>query len=330
MLIKSYETRKINLYKNPFVLLYGKNEGFKKEVKNNLLKNKNITVNLEENEIFENSNNFIESLLTQSLFEEEKIVLISRVTDKFFKIFSEIWERKIGKLIIIIDSDNLDKRSKLRSFFEKEKNCICIPFYPDTHQTLSSIAIEYLKIKNIPISNSNLNLIINKCNGDRKNLLMELEKIELYASNGKKIDTDSLTKLINLIENHSVSELVNNCLAKNKRKTINILVENNFSNDDCIIITRTFLTKLKKILKLSIEYKKNKDVDLTISSARPPIFWKEKEITKQQVLSWSPKNIRKLLYKINNVELQIKKNYESSINIIIDFILDQVSHQASN
>ena len=330
MLIKSYETRKINLHKNPFVLLYGKNEGFKKEVKNNLLKNKNITINLEENEILENPNNFIESLITKSLFEEEKIIFIKRITDKFFKIFAEIWEKKIEKLIIIIDSDNLDKKSKLRSFFEKDKNCICVPFYPDTKQTLSSIAIEYLKVKKIPISNSNLNMIVNKCNGDRKNLLMELEKIELYASNGKKIDTDSLTKLINLIENHSVSELVNNCLAKNKRKTINILVENNFSNDDCIIITRTFLAKLKKILKLSIEYKKNKDVDLTISSARPPIFWKEKEITKQQILSWSPHNIRKSLYKINNIELQVKKNYERSINIIIDFILDQVSYQASS
>ena len=330
MLIKSYETRKINLHKNPFVLLYGKNEGFKKEVKNNLLKNKNITVNLEENEILENPNNFIESLLTKSLFEEEKIIFINRITDKFFKIFAEIWEKKIEKLIIIIDSDNLDKKSKLRSFFEKDKNCICVPFYPDTQQTLFSIAIEYLKIKEIPISNSNLNLIVNKCNGDRKNLLMELEKIELYTKSGKKIDTDSLTKLTNLIENHSISELVDNCLAKNKRKTINILVENNFSNDDCIIITRTFLGKLKKILKLSIEYKKNKDVNLTISSAKPPIFWKEKEITKQQILSWSPQNIRKSLYKINNIELQIKKNYERSINIIIDFILDLLSYQASN
>ncbi len=330
MLIKSYEVRKINLNKNPFILLYGKNEGFKKEVKKNLLKNKNITLNLEENEILENPNNFIESLLTQSLFEEEKIIFINRITDKFFKIFSEIWEKKIEKLIIIIDSDNLDKKSKLRSFFEKDKNCICVPFYPDTQQTLFSIAIEYLKIKEIPISNSNLNLIVNKCNGDRKNLLMELEKIELYTKNGKKIDTDSLTKLTNLIENHSISELVDNCLAKNKRKTINILVENNFSNDDCIIITRTFLGKLKKILKLSIEYKKNKDVNLTISSAKPPIFWKEKEITKQQILSWSPQNIRKSLYKINNIELQIKKNYERSINIIIDFILDLLSYQASN
>ena len=330
MIIKSHETKKINLDKYPFVLLYGKNEGFKKEIKNNLLKNKSITSDLDEKEILDNPNNFIESLLTQSLFEEENVIFINRASDKLFKIISEIIVKKTENLTIIVDSDNLEKKSKLRSFFEKDKNCICIPFYPDTHQTLTIIAMEYLKIKKIPISNSNLNLIINKCNGDRKNLLMELEKIELYTKSGKKIDTESLTKLTNLIENHSISELVDNCLAKNKRKTVNILVENNFGHEDCVIITRIFLNKLKKILKLSIEYKKNKDVNLTISLAKPPIFWKEKEITKQQILSWNPENIRKLLYKVNNIELLVKKNYESSINIITDFILDQVSNKVSN
>ena len=330
MLIKSYETRKINLYKNPFVLLYGKNEGFKKEVKNNLLKNKNITVNLEENEILENPNNFIESLLTKSLFEEEKIIFINRITDKFFKIFAEIWEKKIEKLIIIIDSDNLEKKSKLRSFFEKDKNCICVPFYPDTKQTLSSIAIEYLKMKKIPISNSNLNMIVNKCNGDRKNLLMELEKIELYARAGKKIDTDSLTKLTNLIENHSISELVDNCLAKNHKKTIHILNENNFSTEDCIVITRIFLNKLKKILKLSTDYEKNKDLNKTISDAKPPIFWKDKDIVRQQINKLNSNEITRLIFKINEIELQIKKNNINSVHIISDFIYNQSSLNTNN
>ena len=86
-----------------------------------------------------------------------------------------------------------------------------------------------------------------------------------------------------------MSELIDNCLSKNKKKTINILNENNFSNEDCILIIRIFLNKLKKILKLSNEFKKNKNIDLTISSAKPPIFWKDKEITKQQIFVWKPK-----------------------------------------
>ena len=330
MIIKNFEITKIDLNKNSFVLLYGKNEGHKSQVRTELLKNKTITSNYEEKEVIDDANNFIESLRTKSLFENEKIILINRATDKIFKILSEIIESRIKDLIIIIDADNLEKKSKMRSFFEKDKNCICVPFYADTNQTLFTIASKYLKEKNIPISPSDLNLIVNKCNGDRKNLLVELEKIEFYVKNGKKITKESITKLTNLIENHSISELVDSCLAKNKRKTINILIENNFSNEDCILITRIFLNKLKKILKLSTEYEKNKDLDLTISSAKPPIFWKEKEITKQQILNWKPENIKKLLYKINNIELLIKKNYDNSINLTTDFILNQTSIKTNN
>ncbi len=330
MIIKFFEIKKISLNKNPFVLLYGKNEGLKKKIKVELLEKKPITSIYDEKEIIDNPNNFIESLSTKSLFENEKLILINRATDKIFKILSEIIYRKFEDLIIIVDADNLEKKSKLRSFFEKDKNCICVPFYPDTNQTLSKLASEYLKIRNIPISSSNLNLIVNKCNGDRKILFMELEKIEFYAKNGKKITEESIAKLTNLIENHNISELVDNYLAKNKYKTINILVENHFNNEDCIIITRIFLNKLKKILKLSTEYEKNGNLDLTISSAKPPIFWKEKEITKQQILNWNPKNIKKLLYKVNNIEFLIKKNYNNSINLVTDFILSQASSKISN
>ncbi len=310
--------------------MYGKNEGLKHQIKIELLKNKTITSNYEEKEIIDNSNNFIENLRSKSLFEDEKLIIINRATDKIFKILSEIIDKVILDVIIIINSDNLEKKSKLRALFEKNNNCICIPIYPDTEMTLSKIAFEYLKKRNIPISNSNLNLIVSKCNGDRKILFTELEKIENYTKNGKKITPESIAKLTNLIENHSISELVDNCLAKNKRKTINILIENNFSNEDCILITRIFLNKLKKILKLCNEFQKNNDIDMTISSAKPPIFWKEKEITKQQVLNWKPENLRKSLYKINNIELLIKKNYENSINLITDFILSHVSIKTSN
>ncbi len=330
MIIKSYETKKIDLKKNQFILLYGKNEGLKNQIKIELLKNKTITSSYEEKEITDNLNNFFENLSSKSFFENEKLIIINRATDKIFKILFEVIDKKIEDLIIIVDADNLEKKSKLRTFFEKNNDCICIPVYLDTEITLSKIALEYLKQKNIPISNSNLNLIITKCNGDRKILFMELEKIEYYAKNGKKITSESISKLTNLIENHSISELVDSCLAKNKHKTISILVENNFSNEDCILITRIFLNKLKKILKLSTEYQNNKDIDLTISSAKPPIFWKEKEITKQQILNSNPEKIKKSLYKINNLELLIKKNYDNSINLITDFIFNQLSTRTNN
>ena len=330
MIIKSYETNKINFEKNKFVLFYGKNEGFKNEVTNNLIKNKDNIVKYEEKEILENINDFIESILSKSLFESEKIIIIKRVTDKILKIIDEIDSKNFEDIKIIFNADNLEKKSKLRSLFEKDKKYICVPFYPDTDQTLSKLTYNFFKKKNILISPSNINLIVNKCNGDREILLNELNKIEYYSKNGKKITTESIAKLTNLIENHGTSELIDSCLAKNKKKIVDILNENNFNNEDCILITRTFLNKAKKILILSNEFQNNKNIDLTISSAKPPIFWKDKEITKQQIYKWTPENIKKLIYKLSEIELLIKKNINNSINLITDFILNQASSSTNN
>ena len=330
MIIKSYELNKINLKKKKLILFYGKNEGLKNEATNNLLKNKETISKYEEKEILENTNIFLEDLFSKSLFENEKIIIIKRVTDKILKVMEEIGEKKIEDVKIILNADVLEKKSKLRSFFEKSKKHVCVAFYPDTNQVLSKLTYNFFHQKKISISPANINLIVNKCNGDRETLFKELDKIEYFSKNGKKITEESIIKLTNLIENHSISDLVDNCLAKNKKKIINILNENNFSNEDCIMITRSFLLKSKKILKLSSEFKSNKNINLTISSAKPPIFWKDKEITKQQIYKWTPENIRKLIYKLHEIELLVKKNINNSINLITDFVLDQSSSNTNN
>ena len=288
MIIKSYEIKKIDIDKNKFILFYGKNEGLKNESTNNLLKNKETITKYEEKEILENTNIFLENIFSKSLFENEKIIIIKRATDKILKIIEEIEEKNIGDVKIILNADILEKKSKLRSFFEKNKEHVCIAFYPDTDQVLSKLTYNFFNQKKISLSPANINLIVNKCNGDRETLFNELNKIEYFSKSGRKITEESIIKLTNLIENHSISDLVDNCLAKNKKKIINILNENNFGNEDCIMITRSFLLKSKKILKLSSEFKSNKNIDLTISSAKPPIFWKDKEITKQQIYKWTP------------------------------------------
>ncbi len=325
MIIKSYETKSININKNPFILLYGNNEGLKNQTKIDLLQNKTIVSNYEENEIINNPNIFFEKINSKSFFENEQIITIARVTDKIFNIINEVVGEKQEDLIIILDAGNLDKKSKLRSLFEKSKKLISIPFYPDTNDTLSKLTFNYFKKKNITISQSNINLIVDKCNGDRKILFSEIEKIENFTKSGKKINTQNILQLINLIENHNISELIDNCLANNKNKTVNILIENKLSKEDCIIITRVFINKLKKLLNLCTEFEKNKNLNLTISGARPPIFWKDKEITKKHILNWTPKTIKETLFKVNEIELLIKKNYDNSIYLITDLILNLVS-----
>ena len=330
MILKSYEINKINQNIKHFILFYGKNEGLKNEALNILVKNKNNISNYEEKEILENESIFIENILSKSLFEEEKSIVIKRATDKILKIIEILHLKDLEETTIIINSENLEKKSKLRSFFEKDKKLVCVPFYPDNDQTLSKLAYNFLRDKKISISPSNINLIVNKCSGDRETLINNLQKIEYFSKNGKKINNQNILKLINLNENHNISELIDNCLAKNKKKTINILNENNFNNEDCIMIARSFIIKAKKLLTLSTTFETNKNIDLTISSAKPPIFWKEKEITKQQIYKWKSESIKQLIYALSDIELQIKKNINNSINLITDFILLQSSSTTNN
>ena len=330
MIIKSYEIKKINLEHNRFILFYGKNEGLKNEAFDILIKDKNKISSYEEKEILDNENNFIENILSKSLFEKEKFIVIKRTTDKILKVIETLHLKNLENTTIILNSDNLEKKSKLRSLYEKDKKLVCIPFYPDNDQTLSKLAYNFLSSKKISLSPSNINLIVSKCSGDRQTLINELQKIEYFGKNGKKINSENISKLINLTENHSISELIDNCLSQNKKKIISVLNENNFSNEDCIMITRSFIIKAKKLLLLSNTFETNKNIDLTISSAKPPIFWKEKEITKQQIQKWKPKNIKKLIYALSETELQIKKNINNSINLITDFILFQSSSTTNN
>jgi len=330
MIIKFFEINKINLNHTKLILLYGKNEGLKNQKIKELTKDNDKVFTYDEKEALNNHDEFLEKIINKSLFEPKKLIVIKRVSDKILNIIKEINNKSLEDTTIILNADNLDKKSKLRTQFEKDKQHICVAFYPDNEQTLSKLAYEFLKEKNISISQSNINSVIKKCNGDRENLFNDLRKIENYCKNGKKINSEIISKLLSSYEDYSISELVDNCLAKNKNKTLYILNENNFSTDDCILITRTFLNKSKRILALSNNYHENNNIDLTISSAKPPIFWKDKEIIKQQIFKWQPENIRLLIYQINEIELLIKRGAVNPINLITNFILEQSSVNASN
>ena len=309
MIVKSYELNKINLKRNNIYLLYGENEGLKNKVINDFFK--------------EFSRN------TYKYDETKKIIMISRSSDKIVSIIEEVLEKITEDVKIILLTGILEKKSKLRLLFEKNKNIICIPFYSDNDQTLSSIASSYFKERKIPVSQEIINLLVTRSRGDRLNINNEMNKIENFIKNKKKVSINDILKLTYLAENYSVNELVDSCLAKKTAKTINILNENNYSTEDCILIIKTFLIKAKRLSKLQNQTKDNKNIDQVITSFKPPIFWKDKEIVKEQTKNWSINKIENLIYKINEIELLIKKNSSSSINILFDFIITQ-SNKTNN
>ena len=327
MIKKSYELKNENIKKNFLFLFYGQNDGLKNEIIETVFK-KNYSENVyqyEENEILQNQEKFFSNILSRSFFEKEKLIIINRVTDKIGDIVEELIEKQIKDLIIILNAKTLEKKSKIRSLFEKNKTTICVPFYEDNNQTLSAIIISFFRERKIPISQQAINLIVERSRGDRQNLKNELEKIENFMQGKNKVNLQDLLKLTNLAENYNVSELVDHCLAKNKKRTVNILNENNYTPEDCILIIRTFLMKVKRLVRLCKEFQETKNMDNTILSFKPPIFWKEKEIIKQQIQNWSYKDAENLVFQTSEVELLIKMNSNNSINILSDFIIQKSS-----
>ena len=323
MIIKSYEIDKKDLKQNRFFLLYGENQGHKNEIiKNKFFGN---VYRYEENEIIGNEEAFFNNILSKSFFENEKLIIVSRATDKIKVIVEEIIDKNVEDVVIVLNANTLEKKSKLRSFFEKDKRAICVPFYEDNGQTLVAIASSFFRKNKIPVSQQSINLLVARCRGDRQNLNNELEKIENFISGSNKIEIQDLLKLTNLAENYNVSELIDSCLSKNKTKTINILNENIYSLEDCVLITRTFLMKSKRLLKICKEFQDRKNIDAVISNFRPPIFWKDKEIVKQQAKCWSINNAEDLIYKINDIELLVKKNSSSALKILSNFIIEQTT-----
>jgi len=323
MIVKSFEINKINNSHKIF-LFYGENEGHKNEIIEDKFKKKytNSIYVYEENEILKNQENFFNEILSKSFFEKEKLIIINRTTDKIKNLIDEIIEKKIDDIIIILNSNSLEKKSKLRILFEKNKDLTCIPFYADNNQTLNSIINFFFREKKISISQQLINVLIERSRGDRKNLRNELQKIESFALNKKSINFQEIIKLTNLADNYSASELIDHCLAKNTKKTVTILNENNYSDEDNMIIIKTLLNKLKRLLKIHDLIDEKSNIDQAVSSFKPPIFWKDKPIVTQQLKSWGKKELKDLIFESNSVELLIKKNSAIAKNILSDFIIN--------
>ena len=325
MIIKYYELKK-NLKKDVNILLfYGPNTGLIEEmIKETMRSYTENLYNYSESEILSDKDTFIINLFNKSFFENEKLIIINHITEKILEVIKDIVEKKDQSFKIILKAGILEKRSKLRNFFEKENNLIITAFYEDDHQTLLNFAQNFFRENTIKISTQNINFILEKTKGSRLSLKNELKKIKNLSHSRSSIGFDDIIKLINPAENYKISELTDQCLAKNKSKTINFLNENNSSIEENILILKSFLHKLKRLRFLKKEMEEKKSQDQVISSYRPPIFWKDKDLIKKQLKIWSLDEIKLLIRKINNLELIIKKNSNLSNQILNDFIFERL------
>ncbi len=320
MIIKTFEVDKKKFDKNKFFLVYGENDGLKKDVIQILKKKLNGKIeSYDEKQIIDNNELFYENLFNQSLFEKEKIIIINRCSEKIYEIIEKIIEKNIPDIKIILNSIVLEKKSKLRNLFEKDKYLIVVPTYKDTSISLIEIAKKFFNNYKISISQETINLLVNRCNGDRGHLKSELDKILIYMNGKRNINLEEIHKLTNLSENFSINELVDTSLSKNSQKTSEIINESSYKSEDGILILRTVLQKTKRLLNIYEKKKENESYDNLINNYTPPIFWKDKPIVRKQLESWSKLRVKDLIEKVNKTEINFKKN--SSLSLILVFNL---------
>ena len=323
MIIKTFEIIKKKFDTHNFFLIYGENEGLKNEIIQTL-KNKlrGDIENYDETQILNNTEEFYAKIFNKSFFENEKIIIINRCSEKLYEVVENLKEKNISDIKIILNANVLEKKSKLRNFFEKSKELVIVPTYKDTSITLMEIAKKFFYNYKISISQETVNLLVNRCNGDRGHLKSELNKILVYIQDKKSISLEEIFKLTNLAENFSINDLVDTSLSKNSLKTSEIINESNYKNEDVIMILRTFLQKAKRLLKLYEAKNENESIDSLINNYKPPIFWKDKPIVRRQLENWSKSKIKDLIVSINKTEIFLKKNSSIGLILVFNFIYE--------
>ena len=326
MIIKAFEINKKKIDKENFFLIYGENEGLKKEIIQSLKKNLNGKIDkYEEAQILVDKELFYEKIFNQSLFDKEKIIIVNRCSEKIYEVVEDILGKNISDTKIILNAGILEKKSKLRNLFEKNKELVVVPTYKDTSQGLLDIARKFFYNYKISISQEAINLLVSRCNGDRGHLKSELDKILIFIHDKKNIKLEEIYKLTNMSENFSINELVDTTLSKNLQKTAEIINESNYKFEDGILILRTFLQKAKRLLNLYEKQDEDISLDNLIDNYKPQIFWKDKPIIKKQLENWSKSRIEDLIININKTESFFKKNSSIGLMLVFNFI-----HEASD
>jgi len=327
MIVKLFEIKKNVKKINNFFLLYGDNEGLIEETIKKIFSNDTSkkTYKYNENEILENANDFESLILNKSFFDESKLIIVNGSTDKILPLIKNVLEKKPEDIDIILKSKVLEKKSKLRTYFEKDNYVNIVAFYEDNRQTLLTQTENYFKNQKIKISHESLNLLIERSRGNRIILNNEIEKIINYSASKKNLRLEDLIKITNLAEDYDSGEIANQYLLKNRKKIVNLINENSFSHTDNILLLKIFLYKLKRLKKIKLETSDKKNLDNVLLYFKPPIFWKEKEIIKQQLRCWTLNQINLKIKRINYLELLIKKHSEISTAIINNFILDNLN-----
>ncbi len=325
MIFKSFGTISKEIINKPFVLLYGENPSLIHEIENNILikikEEKSFTIKkYQEEYLIQNEDIFNQMINSNNLFEDDEIYIISKTTDKILQIFNEEIAAQNNKKIVFL-TENLTKKSKLRNLAESSNYFACIACYHDTPEQLQSLLIQKLKNMQINVSREFINSLFEINSLNRQDINDAVDKI-LLIKKSSNIDENKLKELFHSSTDNNNFEIVNDCLLGNK-KNINIALNNIYAQGiNFNEILSALKYKINKLLEIVESNTDSKNINQLVESFRPAIFWKEKNIVKDQLNRWSKKELEILLDQIFDIEIQCKKNYDVSTVILQNFVIN--------
>ena len=331
MILKSYIIEKdLNILdKYQEVLMYGENEGIKDDVRNKLkAKNKNSEIiNFFESEIIKNKNILYESINNRSLFSEKKIIFIQFATDKILNEVIESLEKESVDTKIVIIADNLDRKSKLRILFEKEKKLAVFACYQDNDRSL----IDYIN-KELAgykgVTGELVNMMISNSGSNRKIIQNELLKIKNFFLE-KIIKKNQLLEILNIKNDIGFDEIRDNALIGRKNKINKLLSETSILNEESFFYINNLNYRVLKLIEIEKMNKMFNSYEQTLEKIKPPIFWKDKSIYLEQLKKWNLEKLNRAADKIGETEVLIRKNSHIKKDVIIKNLIIALSNEAS-
>ncbi len=309
MILKSFEVEKNIeiLLRYRIILIYGENIGLKESFKGkiiSLFKDAEI-VNLYNEDISKNKDIIIDEAKNISLFTKDKVIIFNQASDKVLSDIQYILDNEKQTKIILF-ADILEKKSKLRSFFEKEKTIALIPCYNDNEITLRRLVQSELKDYK-KLSSDVVTMVINYSNLDRKNIISNLEKIKIYFEK-KILSQDELETLLNTDRNELFENITDAALSGDKSRLNGLFDNFVFNKEETFMYLNAINQRLIKIKEIQDQNAIHKDLEIALNKMRPPIFWKDKPTYLKLLKKWDKKRVLEAIIYLGKIEKEIKNN----------------------
>ncbi|MGY8985081.1 MAG: DNA polymerase III subunit delta [Sphingomonadales bacterium] len=300
------------------VLIYGPDEGLVRERAHRI--SKQVVEDLSDpfnvvrpslSQVIEEPSILLDELLSLSMVGGRRLVRLDGAEDKAYQGLEQALSGipKDGeKNLLVVTAGNLKPSSKIRKLFEGLEIAVTIACYADSSKDVEELIIEVLGANNLKADPQAISFLLNNLGSDRLISRSELEKIVLYA--GDRIDrVIKLEDVITLIGDSAtltLNDIASATTGGDLKRLDQLLERAQSQGENAIAIIRALSRRLQQFHLVKGLIEAGQPIDSAIGKLRPPLFFKEKDIFRNQLFLWSSQKLGKALLLLSDAELGCK------------------------